>query len=55
MKVALAAIPGGVTMVVSSVSTAQTLGDTLRDRTSAQVVQEVRSRLQQLNVPPPHD
>ncbi len=51
VKVALAAIPGGVTMVVSSVSTAQSLGDTLRDKTSAQIVQEVKSTLQQLNVP----
>jgi hypothetical protein len=39
-------------MVVSSVSTAQSLGDTLRDKTSAQVVQEVKSTLQQLSVPP---
>jgi hypothetical protein len=50
VKTALAIIPGGVTLVVSSVSTAQSLGDTLRDKTSAQIVQEVKSRLHQLGV-----
>jgi hypothetical protein len=52
VKAALTVIPGGVTMVVSAVSTAQSLGDTLRDKTSAQIVQEVKSRLQQLGVHP---
>lgn len=52
VKTALAIIPGGVTLVVSSVSTAQSLGDTLRDKTSAQIVQEVKSRLHQLGVHP---
>jgi hypothetical protein len=50
VKVALAVIPGGATMVISSVSSAQSLGDTLRDKTSAQVVQEVKSTLRQLRV-----
>jgi hypothetical protein len=50
VKAALAVIPGGVTTVISSVSSAQSLGDTLRDKTSAQVVQEVKSTLQQLRV-----
>jgi hypothetical protein len=50
VKTALAVIPGGVTLVLSSVSAAQSLGDTLRDKTSAQIVQEVKSRLHQLGV-----
>jgi len=52
IKAALAVIPGGAVLAVSSVSTVQSASDTLRDKTSAQIVQEVKSTLLQLNVPP---
>jgi hypothetical protein len=53
VKAALAVIPGGVAVIaVSSVATIQSVSDTLRDKTSAQIVQEVKSTLLQLNVAP---
>ena len=53
VKAALAAIPGGVAVIaVSSVSTVQSASETLRDKTSAQIAQEVKATLLQLNVSP---
>jgi hypothetical protein len=53
VKAALAVIPGGVAVIaVSSVSTIQSASDTLRDKTSAQIAQEVKATLLQLNVSP---
>jgi hypothetical protein len=52
VKATLAVIPGAALIAVSSVSTVQSASDTLRDKTSAQIVQEVKSTLLQLNVPP---
>ncbi len=51
VRVALAAIPGGAGMAVSATSGAQSAQDTLRDKTSTQIVQEVRTTLRGLNVP----
>jgi hypothetical protein len=51
VSVALAAVPGPGGMIVSSGSTANTIGDTLRDKTSAQIVQQVRATLHRLKVP----
>jgi hypothetical protein len=50
VKVALAAIPGGVGIAISSASSVESVKDTLRDRTSAQIIQEVRTTLAQLGV-----
>lgn len=53
VKAALAVIPGGVAVIaVSSVSTIQSVSETLRDKTSAQIAQEVKATLLRLNVPP---
>jgi hypothetical protein len=53
VKAALAVIPGGVAVIaVSSVSSIQSASDTLRDKTSAQIAQEVKATLLQLNVSP---
>jgi hypothetical protein len=53
VKAALAVIPGGVAMIaVSSASTIQSASDTLRDKTSAQIAQEVKSTLLRLDVSP---
>jgi hypothetical protein len=51
VSVVLAAVPGPGGMIVSSGSTANTIRDTLRDKTSAQIVQQVRATLQRLKVP----
>jgi len=49
----LSVIPGGAAVfAVSSVSTVQSASDTLRSKTSAQIVQEVKATLQQLGVSP---
>jgi hypothetical protein len=53
VKAALAVIPGGPVMIaVSSVSTAQSVSETLRDKTSAQIGQEVKSTLLRIGVSP---
>ena len=53
VKAALAVIPGGAAvMAVSGVSTIQSVSDTLRDKTSAQIAQEVKATLLQLGVSP---
>ena len=53
VKAALAVIPGGAAVIaVSSVSTIQSASDTLRDKTSAQIAQEVKATLLRLDVPP---
>jgi hypothetical protein len=53
IKAALAIIPGGAAVIaVSSVSTIQSVSDTLRDKTSAQIAQEVKATLLRLDVPP---
>ena len=50
---ALAFIPGGVAvMALSYVSTIEAASETLRDKTSAQIVQEVKTTLLQLGVSP---
>ena len=45
------AIPGGVGTAVSSASTADTLGGTLAQKTSAQIVGLVKGQLLKLRVP----
>jgi hypothetical protein len=53
VKAALAVIPGGAAvMAVSGVSTIEGASETLRDKTSAQIAQEVKATLQRLSVPP---
>jgi hypothetical protein len=52
IRAALAAIPGGAGMAVSSTSTVETIRSTLVEKTSAQIVEEVRATLAQLQVPP---
>jgi hypothetical protein len=51
VRVALSAIPGGVGTVVSGSSSINSIKDTLRDKTSAQIIQSVRQTLRQLHVP----
>jgi hypothetical protein len=51
VKVAMSAIPGGVGTVVSSADSAESTRNTLREKTSAQVLQEVQATLKSLNVP----
>lgn len=51
VKVALAAIPGGVGLAISSASSIESVKDALRDKTSAQIIQDVRATLFQLGVP----
>ena len=53
VKAALAVIPGGAAvMAVSGVSTIEGAAETLRDKTSAQIAQEVKATLLRLSVPP---
>jgi hypothetical protein len=53
VKAALAVIPGGAAVIAaSSVSTIQSVSETLRDKTSAQIAQEVKATLLRLNVSP---
>ena len=53
VKAALAVVPGGAAVLaVSSISTVQSASDTLRSKTSAQIVEEVKTTLQQLGVSP---
>jgi len=47
----LAVVPGGIGIAVSSVATVSSAKDTLRDKTAAQVIAEVRSILMRLDVP----
>jgi|SRR3974390_868746 len=51
VKAGLALVPGGVGIAVSSVATVNSAKDTLRDKTAAQVIAEVRSILLSLEVP----
>jgi len=51
VKAALAVIPGGVGIAVSSAGSAEGVKNTLRDKTSAQIVKEVKATLLRLNVP----
>ncbi|MHB2170214.1 hypothetical protein [Alsobacter sp. R-9] len=53
VKGLLMLVPGGAGVVVSSASTADTIRNTLRDRTAAQVIEIVRGSLQKNGVPPP--
>lgn len=53
VKAALAVIPGGAAvMAVSGVSSIQSASETLRDKTSAQIAQEVKATLLRLGVTP---
>jgi hypothetical protein len=53
VKAALAVVPGGVAvMAVSGVASIQSAADTLRDKTSAQIAQEVKATLLRLGVSP---
>jgi hypothetical protein len=52
VKAGLAFIPGGVGIAISSASSVEGVKDTLRDKTAAQVIAEVRGTLLALNVPP---
>ena len=53
VKAALAVIPGGAAvMAVSGVSTIEGASETLRDKTSAQIAQEVKATLLRLGVTP---
>jgi hypothetical protein len=51
VRAGLALVPGGVGIAVSSVATVNSAKDTLRDKTAAQVIAEVRSILLSLDVP----
>lgn len=51
VSVALAAVPGAGGMVVSSAGTASSINGTLREKTSAQIVQQVKATLHRLKVP----
>lgn len=51
VKALTLAIPGGAGIAVSSVGTAETARDTLRDKTSAQILQQVAATLASLKVP----
>lgn len=50
VKAALMAVPGAGGAIVSSTSTASSIQSTLRDKTSAQIVQQVKATLQRLKV-----
>ena len=50
VKAVLMAVPGAGGAVVSSSSTASSIQSTLREKTSAQIVQQVKATLQRLNV-----
>jgi hypothetical protein len=52
VRAGLALVPGGVGIAVSSVATVDSAKDTLRDKTAAQVIVEVRGILQSLDVSP---
>lgn len=52
VSVALAAVPGPGGMMVSSAGTANSINDTLREMTSAQIIQQVKATLQKLKVSP---
>jgi hypothetical protein len=53
VKAALAVIPGGAAvMAVSGVSSIESVSETLRDKTSAQIAQEVKATLLRLGVTP---
>jgi hypothetical protein len=51
MRALMMAIPGGAGAVVSSSSIADTVRSTLAEKTSAQIVEQVRGRLTRLGVP----
>jgi hypothetical protein len=51
IRAGLAAVPGGVGIAVSSVATVGTAKDTLRSKTAAQLIAEVRATLSSLSVP----
>ncbi|HEY6860894.1 MAG TPA: hypothetical protein VI358_14045 [Pseudolabrys sp.] len=51
IRAGLAAVPGGVGIAVSSVATVGTAKDTLRSKTAAQLIAEVRATLSSLGVP----
>jgi hypothetical protein len=50
VKAMLMAVPGAGGAIVSSSSTASSIENTLRDKTSAQIVQQVKAMLQRMNV-----
>ncbi|MBV9557836.1 MAG: hypothetical protein JO254_12225 [Pseudolabrys sp.] len=50
VKVGLSLVPGGIGIAVSSASTIDSVKDTLRDKTAAQVVSDVRGILHSLDV-----
>ncbi len=52
VKAGLALVPGGVGLAISSASSVEGVKDTLRSKTAAQVIAEVRGTLQGLDVPP---
>jgi hypothetical protein len=52
IRAALAAIPGSAGMAVSSTSTVENIRATLVEKTSAQIVEEVKATLARLKVPP---
>lgn len=52
VRAGLAFVPGGVGIAVSSVATVDSVKDSLRAKTAAQVIAEARSILQSLDVPP---
>jgi hypothetical protein len=51
VKAGLALVPGGIGVAVSSVATVNSAKDSLRDKTAAQIIAEVRSILSSLEVP----
>jgi hypothetical protein len=51
VRAGLAAVPGGVGIAVSSVTTVSAAKDSLRDKTAAQLIAEVRATLLSLGVP----
>ncbi|HEX9073063.1 MAG TPA: hypothetical protein VF852_14050 [Pseudolabrys sp.] len=51
IRAGLAAVPGGVGIAVSSVATVGSAKDTLRSKTAAQLIAEVRATLSSLGVP----
>jgi hypothetical protein len=51
VRAGLSVVPGGVGIAVSSVATVSSARDTLRDKSAAQVIVEVRSILARLDVP----
>src|SRR5262249_4625271 len=51
VRAGLSVVPGGIGIAVSSVATVSSAKDTLRDKTAAQIIVEVRSILMRLDVP----